>query len=89
METATGIASKAADQFFAQGILGTICVILALVIVGIVVFSVREIQRLNGELLKAERSFRADYSALQNTVTASLASLQQAMALISSMGGKK
>ena len=89
MDPATSTAVKAAEGFIAADpVLGGLCVILALALLGVVVWSVREIGRLNKDLLESERQHGKDALQMQSSVTTALSTVQQAIAIITAKGGR-
>lgn len=88
METSVNTAVKVGEGFIAADpILGGLCVILALVILGVVLWHVKETGRLNKELLETERQHGKDALQMQSSVTTALSTIQQAMAIITAKGG--
>lgn len=63
-------------------VLGGICILLAIALVGLLLWHFRETGRLNTELVSQERSFRSEMMTVLATVNTSIASLQQAMSII-------
>ena len=88
METGVNTAIKAADGFIAADpVLGGLCVILGLALLGVVLWHVKETGRLNRELLETERQHGKDALQMQSSVTTALATVQQAMQIITAKGG--
>lgn len=89
METGVSTAVKVGEGFIAADpILGGLCVILALALLGVVLWHVKETGRLNRELLATERQHGKDALQMQSSVTTALSTVQQAIAIISVKGGK-
>lgn len=89
METGVNTAIKAADGFIAADpVLGGLCVILGLALLGVIFWHVKETGRLNRELLETERQHGRDALQMQSSVTTALSTIQQAMAIITSKGGR-
>lgn len=63
----------------ADPVLGGICVILALALLGLFVWHIMETKRLNRELLESERQHGKDALTMQSGVSTALATVQQAM----------
>jgi len=88
VETGINTALRAADGFIAADpVLGGLCVILGLALLGVVWWHVKETGRLNRELLATERQHGKDALQMQSSVTTALSTIQQAMAIITSKGG--
>jgi len=89
VETGVNTAIKAADGFIAADpVLGGLCVILGLALLGVIFWHVKETGRLNRELLETERQHGRDALQMQSSVTTALSTIQQAMAIITSKGGR-
>lgn len=88
MEQGVNTAVKVADGFIeANPVLGGLCVILGLALLGVVFWHVRETGRLNKELLDTERQHGKDALQMQSSVTTALSTVQQAIAIITAKGG--
>lgn len=78
-ETATNAARGILES---DPVLGGICILLAVALVALLIFHFRETGRLNGELVSQERAFRDELMTVVATVNTSIASIQQAMNII-------
>ena len=75
METATELATKAADPFLQQGTLGATVVALALTIVVIVVFGWRALDKKDRKIAELEKGWRDDIRTTLGSVTTAVATL--------------
>lgn len=88
MEAGQGLAVEAGRQILQSGdIYAPISVILGLALLGVVVWHVLETRRLNKELLESERRNGKDALQMQSSVSTALATIQQAMTIITGKGG--
>lgn len=87
MEQGVGTAVKAAEGIIAADpVLGGIAVILGVAFMGLLIWHFRETGRLNRELLESERQHGKDALGMQASVTTALATIQQAIAIVSTKG---
>lgn len=88
MEAGQGLALDAGKQMLQSGDLyAPIAVLLGLALLGVVVWHVLETRRLNKELLESERRNGKDALQMQSSVSTALATIQQAMTIITGKGG--
>lgn len=88
METGVNTAVKAAEGIIASDpILGGLCIILGLALVGLLFWHFKETGRLNQELLETERRHGKDALQMQSSVSTALGTIQQAMQIITAKGG--
>lgn len=98
MEPGLQTAQKAAEGILqSDPVLGGICILLAISLVGLLIWHFRDTgrlhkekseleTRLSKELVEQERGFRREALALTAEVTKGLETMQQAMALLSARG---
>lgn len=87
MEAGQGLAIDAGKQILQSGdIYAPIAVILGLALFGAICWHVLETKRLNRELLDSERQHGKDALQMQSSVATALATVQQAIAIITSKG---
>lgn len=95
MEPGLQTAQRAAEGILqSDPVLGGICILLALALVGLLLWHFRETgrlhkdnsslqERLNDELVEQERGFRKELMSTTSEVTKGLETMKQAMALLS------
>jgi hypothetical protein len=89
VETGIATAQKAAEGIIAHDpILGGVAIILAIALLGAILWHVRETGRLNKELLETERQHGKDALQMQSSVTTALSTIQQAISIITAKGGQ-
>lgn len=99
MDTATEIATKAADPFFQQGTLGATVVVLALTLALVVIFMWREnkaerkahdaeIAAKDKVIFDLQEAWRNDVRTSLGTVTSALGTVQSAIDAVERVGRK-
>jgi hypothetical protein len=88
MEAGQGLAIDAGKQILQSGdIYAPIAVLLGLALIGLLFWHFKETGRLNKELLATERQHGKDALQMQSSVQTALATVQQAIAIITAKGG--
>ena len=82
MESATDLATKAADPFLQQGTLGATIVALAVALVSLAVFHWWVVDRKDRKIAELEKGWRDDVRTFANTVAATQSSTAAAVAAL-------
>lgn len=77
MDSATDLASRAADPFLQQGTLGATVVALALALIVIVIFGWRIIDKKDKRIAELEEGWRNDLRTSLGSVTTAVATLDR------------
>lgn len=88
METGIATAQKAADTIISDGPMGAIAVLLAIAFMALLIWHFKEMRRLNTDLLESERTHGKDALIMQGSVSAALATVQQAINIITTNKGR-